>query len=175
MIASMFSHRHRLAVALVPALAPALALVAACLLSAPARAQTPAPFEIAGVTIHNGPSEATAAWRTALEAGDLAAMARMHGPHTVSYDPDNEVTHGDGAIVAGYEKLFETWQAKVEFHNAQWVRSGAVLSSWGEFTLTLTPRAGGEPTRRSGRFTDVAVWTGQDWQYVVDHASVVGR
>jgi ketosteroid isomerase-like protein len=110
-----------------------------------------------------------------MEAGDLAAMARMHGPHTVSYDPDSEVTRGDTAINAGYAKLFETYRAKVEFRNAQWVRSGAVLSSWGEFTLTLTPRAGGEPVRRSGRFTDVAVWTDKGWQYVVDHASVPAR
>ncbi|MDB5577161.1 MAG: hypothetical protein JWR80_2337 [Bradyrhizobium sp.] len=158
-------------------LAPAFvaALLAANLLSGPARAQTPAQTDIAGVTIHNGPSEATQAWAKAMESGDLAAMARMHGPHTVSYDPDSEVTRGDTAINAGYAKLFETYRARVEFRNAQWVRSGAVLSSWGEFTLTLTPHAGGEPRRRSGQFTDVAVWTGKDWQYVVDHASVPTR
>lgn len=172
MIASRLSRRHSLS----PALALASTLVAAvALLCAPARAQTPAENVVTGVTIHNGPSEATEAWAKAMEAGDLAAMARMHGPHTVSYDPDSEVTRGDAAINAGYAKLFAAYKAKVEFRNAQWVRSGAVLSSWGEFTLTLTPRAGGEPIRRSGRFTDVAVWTGKDWQYVVDHASVVGR
>ncbi|CDG82089.1 YybH family protein [Janthinobacterium agaricidamnosum] len=151
-----------------------LALVmAAALLAAPtlALAQT----TIAGVTVQSGPSEAVQAWRQALEAGDSAAIARMHGPDTVVYGTNDTVTRGGKAIMAGYGAMFERYRPTVEIRDAAWVRQGALLNSWGQFTLTLTPRAGGEAVRIDGRFSDLAVWADGRWQYVMDHASVPVR
>ncbi|KAA6172979.1 nuclear transport factor 2 family protein [Pseudomonas marginalis] len=125
-----------------------------------------------GVIVHTGPSEVVQAWSNALQAGDTKALARMHGPKTVVYGLDAPATRGDKAIMAGYDEMFSRYTAKVEIRNAEWVRQGPLLNSWGQFVLTLTPRAGGESVRVDGRFSDVAVWTHDHWQYVMDHASV---
>ncbi|MGY2285134.1 YybH family protein [Pseudomonas gingeri] len=126
----------------------------------------------ADVTVHSGPSEAVQAWRSALQAGDTRAIARMHGANTVVYGLDAPATRGDKAIMAGYDAMFSRYTAKVDIRDAGWIRQGPLLNSWGQFTLTLTPREGGEPVQVDGRFSDVAVWTRDHWQYVMDHASV---
>ena len=151
-----------------------LALAAALtLLAAPALARTPQPetTAVAGVTVHAGPSEAVLAWQRAVEAGDGEAIARMNGPATVAYGVDSAVTRGGAVIAAGYDAMFARYVAKVEIRDAAWVRQGPLLNSWGRFTLTLTPRAGGDPVRIDGRFSDLAVRTDGRWQYLMDHAS----
>ncbi|MBD9597376.1 nuclear transport factor 2 family protein [Ensifer sp. ENS05] len=127
---------------------------------------------VSGVTVHSGPSEASQAWQKAVEASDAAALTRMHSTGTIAYGVDTQVTKGVEAIMGGYAAMFERFSAKVELRDAGWVREGALLNSWGQFTLTLTPRAGGDPIRVDGRFSDLAVWTDGHWQYVMDHASV---
>ncbi|MFJ9990463.1 YybH family protein [Pseudomonas putida] len=134
--------------------------------------QTPAASTPQTVTVHQGASAAVEAWRGAMHRGDLAAIARMHGPETLLYGVDEAATRGDKAIMAGYDTLFSRYTAKVDIRDAGWVRQGPLLSSWGQFTLTLTPRTAGEPVVVNGRFSDVAVWTNDHWQYVMDHASV---
>ncbi|MGY2288236.1 YybH family protein [Pseudomonas sp. SDO528_S397] len=126
----------------------------------------------AGVTVHSGPSDALQAWRTALQAGDAQAISRMHGPATVVYGIDTAATRGAQAIMAGYDTLFARYTAQVDIRDAGWVRQGPLLSSWGQFVLTLTPRDGGSPVQIDGRFSDLAVWADDHWQYVMDHASV---
>jgi ketosteroid isomerase-like protein len=42
----------------------------------------------------------------------------------------------------------------------------------GQFTLTLVPKAGGEPIQLKGRFVEVCRKIGGKWLYVIDHASV---
>ena len=130
------------------------------------------PTLVAGVEIHAGPSEAVQAWRRAVEAGDGEAIARMNGPRTVAYGVDSAFTHGGKAIAAGHDAMFAKYVAKVDIRDAAWVRQGSLLHSWGLFTLTLTPRGGGEPVRIDGRFSDLAAWTDGGWQYLMDHASV---
>jgi hypothetical protein len=127
---------------------------------------------IGGVTVNSGASEVGKAWGKALEAGDSEAMARMHGPNTVLYGTDTTVTRGDKAIMAGYDALFSRYTAKVEVHDASWVRQGPLINSWGQYILTLTPRDGGAPTKVEGRFSDTAVWVDDHWQYLWDHVSV---
>ncbi|ODP35720.1 hypothetical protein A9762_01640 [Pandoraea sp. ISTKB] len=129
----------------------------------------------AGLVVHSGPSAAVQAWKSALEAGDTKAIAQMHSPSTVLYSADSSVTRGVDEIMRGYRALYEKYRPTVEIRDAGWVRQGELLNSWGQFVMTLTPLAGGEPIRVDGRFSDVAIWTNGHWQYVMDHASVPTR
>ncbi|MEP6637053.1 MAG: hypothetical protein ABJB97_10035 [Acidobacteriota bacterium] len=43
--------------------------------------------------------------------------------------------------------------------------------AWGEYSLTLTPEAGGTPITSTGRFSEIARKEGGKWVYAVDHAS----
>jgi uncharacterized protein (TIGR02246 family) len=165
--------RHGLPPTLALALAAALALPG---LSASAQTAPPSPpAAVAGVSVQSGPSEAVQAWRRAVEAGDGAAIARMNGPDTVAYAVDGAVVRGGEAIAAGYAGMFAKNVATVEIRDAAWVRQGPLLNSWGQFTLTLTPRDGGKPMHVDGRFSDLAVWTDGHWQYLMDHASGAAR
>ncbi|PBM99990.1 YybH family protein [Pseudomonas aeruginosa] len=127
---------------------------------------------VGSVTVNSGASEVGKAWGKALEAGDSKTLARMHSASTVLYGTDSAVTVGKKAIMAGYDALFSRYSAKVDVHDASWVRQGPLLNSWGQYTLTLTPRDGGAPTKVKGRFSDTAVWVDDHWQYLVDHVSL---
>ncbi|MBN5232510.1 nuclear transport factor 2 family protein [Serratia marcescens] len=147
---------------------PLILAASAALLGAPVFAKD----TVGGVMVNSGISEVGKAWKKALEAGDSKAMARMHIPSTVLYGADSTVTLGAEAIMTGYNALFSRYTAKVDIHEASWVRQGPLISSWGQYTLTLTPRDGGTTTKVEGRFSDTAVWNDDHWQYLVDHVSV---
>ena len=148
-------------------------VLAACtaLLGTPAFADV----TIGDVKVNSGISDVSKAWGKALEAGDSKAMARMHGANTVAYGSDEVETRGDKAIMAGYDALFARYTIKTDVHDASWVRQGPLMTSWGQYTLTLTPRDGGAPTKVEGRFTDTAVWLNDHWQYLVDHTSAPSK
>ena len=55
--------------------------------------------------------------------------------------------------------------------NTHYQTSGNLSVGWGNFTLTLSPKAGGNPVTLSGRFSVIAREEGGTWVYVVDHAS----
>ena len=128
-----------------------------------ARAQTPA--------IHDGPSSPAAAWRAAMEAGDLATLAAMHRPDTVAFPPGQLEVKGGTAIMAGYADLFAHDTVTVTFEEAHWIEVPPLIVSWGLTTLTLHQKAGGADVVSYTRFTDAAVKIDGGWRYVVDHAS----
>ena len=121
--------------------------------------------------VHDGASPPAAAWRAAMEAGDLPALARMHGPGTTAFPPGQTEVKGDAAILAGYADLFAHDTVTVTFDEAHWIEAPPLVVSWGLTTLVLHPKAGGPDIVSHTRFTDAAVRTGQGWRYVVDHAS----
>ncbi len=121
--------------------------------------------------IHDGASPPAAAWRAAMEAGDLAALARMHGPDTVAFPPGQTEVKGAAAIMAGYADLFAHDTVKVTFDEAHWIEVPPLVVSWGLTTLTLHPKTGGPDVVSHTRFTDAAVKIDGGWRYVVDHAS----
>ena len=145
-----------------------VALVAssiACALAAtPASAEDP--------SVHAGLSGPVKAWKQAMESGDIAAMSRMHDASTTSFPPGGMEVTGADVIMKGYAETFATFAAKVQFGDAHWVEEPPLVVSWGLFTLTLHPKAGGPDIVTHGRFTDAAIKTDSGWRYVVDHASV---
>jgi ketosteroid isomerase-like protein len=105
----------------------------------------------------DGLSGPVLAWVTAVESGDSAAIAAMNGPDTIAYPPDAAVLMGQAEISAAYDGLFAAYTAEVEVSDAQYIEAGGFVQSWGLYTLTLTPKDGGEAITLNGRFTDV--WT----------------
>ena len=122
--------------------------------------------------VHAGLSAPARAWGVAMQAADLAALARMHGPNTVAFPPGRTRLDGIQAIVKDYAALFARYTVEVRTDDAHWVQSGPLVVSWGLTTMTLHPRAGGPDVVSRTRFTDAAVRWGEGWRYVVDHASV---
>jgi ketosteroid isomerase-like protein len=121
----------------------------------------------------DGLSGPVIAWVTAVESGDLAAIAAMNGPDTIAYPPDVAVLMGQPEISAAYAGLFAAYTAEVEVTDAQYLEAGGFVQSWGLYTLVLTPKGGGDAITLNGRFTDVAEAVDGGWRYVVDHASLV--
>ena len=123
--------------------------------------------------VHDGPSAPVLEWRAAMEAGDLATMARMHDAATIAYPPNEAESIGADAILKGYEETFATETVRVTIDEAHWVEDGPLVVSWGRTTLAFHPKAGGKDTVVHSRFTDAAVKIDGGWRYLVDHASVV--
>ena len=131
----------------------------------------------AAPVIHDGPSAPVAAWRAAIEAGDVTAMARLHDAATLAFPPGATETKGADAIMAGYEDLFAAYTVKVAVDEAHWVEQPPLVVSWGLTTLTLHPKPGGPQAGTPDivshtRFTDAATKIDGGWVYLVDHASV---
>ena len=125
--------------------------------------------------VHDGASPPAAAWRAAIEAGDLAALARMHGPDTTAFPPGQVEVHGDAAIMAGYADLFAHDTVRVTFDEAHWIEVPPLVVSWGLTTLTLHPKNGSPDIVSHTRFTDAATKVDGGWRYIVDHASKPAR
>jgi ketosteroid isomerase-like protein len=121
--------------------------------------------------VHEGESPPARAWRLAIEAGDLAALAQMHDAQTVAFPPNNEETKGRDAIMTGYADLFAHFRVTVDNNEAYWVENGPLVVSWGITTLHLHPKTGGAEQISRSRFTDAAFFQGGHWVYLVDHAS----
>ena len=130
-----------------------------------------APGDTASPVVHAGLSAPAKAWGAAMETGDLAAFARMHGPETIAFPPGQTLVKGDTAIMKGYADLFAGYSVRVTTDDAHWIESGPLVVSWGLTTLTLHPKAGGPDVVSHTRFTDAAIAVDGGWRYVVDHAS----
>jgi uncharacterized protein (TIGR02246 family) len=111
-------------------------------------------------------------WSAAMKANDVDAIVACYAPDAVMWLPDAPEARGEKAIREAYQGWLaaNTIQA-VALTNAHSVTSGDVSSGWGEFTLTLQPKAGGAPIVQKGRYTAVAQKRGGRWVYVADHAS----
>lgn len=122
--------------------------------------------------VHDGASAPGKAWDAAMQAGDLAALARMHDAATVSYPPEQAQVKGADAIMKDYADLFAKYTVTVKSEDAHWIEQPPLVVSWGLTTMTLRPRAGGPDVVSRTRFTDAAIRTATGWRYLIDHASV---
>ena len=127
----------------------------------------------AGVTVRDGPSPPVRAWKAAMEAGDVAALARMHDRATIAYPPGRVEVRGGDAIMKDYAETLAIDTVSVTVDDAHWVEQGLLVVSWGRTTLTFHPKAGGKDVVSHSRFTDAATKVDGGWRYLVDHASVV--
>src|SRR5207248_8534514 len=131
-------------------------------------------FFLAGfVMAADQPNEAEQAFTKAFRANDVDAIVALYAPDAVLYPPDAMEARGTEAIRASYGGMMSNFSVQ-EFNitEAHSETHGDVSIGWGKWTLTLAPKAGGEPMHMEGRFTDVSKKIHGHWLYVADHASL---
>ena len=112
------------------------------------------------------------AWRAAIAANDLKAVMSCYSKDAVMWLPGAPEAKGTEAIRTSYAGLLAgNTVTGATFANTHYQTSGNVSVGWGDFTLNLSPKAGGSPVSLSGRFSVIARKEGGKWAYVVDHAS----
>jgi ketosteroid isomerase-like protein len=90
----------------------------------------------------------------------------------VMWLPDAPEAKGREAIRKSYAALLAANTVTgATLANTHYQSSGDLSVGWGDFTLTLSPKSGGDPVTLSGRFSVIAKNERGTWVYVVDHAS----
>ena len=132
----------------------ALALiVAAC--APPAEEPEPAaeaPTQAEDIAaIRSGVDEGIAAFH----AGDAAALAACYTEDAVVMPPNQPAVIGKEAMQSDFQTRFDQFTGKLTAHTAE----VEVAGDWGfirmNYTETLTPKAGGEPTEDSGKWLQI--------------------
>jgi uncharacterized protein (TIGR02246 family) len=112
------------------------------------------------------------AWRKAITANDLDAVMAVYAEDAVMWLPDAPEAKGRAAIGKSYADLLAANTVTgATLADTHYQTSGDLSVGWGNFTLTLSPKAGGHPVTLSGRFSVIAKKENGAWVYVVDHAS----
>ena len=112
------------------------------------------------------------AWRKAITANDLEAIMAVYAADAVMWLPDAPEAKGREAIRKSYAALLAANTVTgATLTNTHYETSGDLSVGWGDFTLSLSPKAGGDPMTMSGRFSVIARNENGTWVYVVDHAS----
>jgi uncharacterized protein (TIGR02246 family) len=113
-----------------------------------------------------------AAWISAIKANDIDAVMKCYAPDAIMWLPDAPTARGSKAIRAAYEGLLSANTVKdATLSEVTYRTVGKASLAWGNFSLTLVPKAGGDQVVMKGRFTEVAERRGGKWVYIVDHAS----
>jgi ketosteroid isomerase-like protein len=113
-------------------------------------------------------------WRAAIMASDLDALVALYGEDAVLWLPDAPEARGREAIRKSYAGMMAANTVTgVTFTNSHYQTTGNLSVGWGDFTLVLSPKAGGTPVSMSGHFSVIAKKVGDKWVYVVDHASAL--
>ncbi len=112
------------------------------------------------------------AWRKAITANNLDAVMAVYAEDAVMWLPDAPEAKGREAIRKAYAALLAANTVTgATFANTHYQTSGELSVGWGDFTLTMSPKSGGDPVTLSGRFSVIAKNERGTWVYVVDHAS----
>ena len=120
----------------------------------------------------NGAQAVDEAWRKAITANDLNAIMAVYAEDAVMWLPDAPEAKGREAIRKSYTDLFAANTVTgATLANSHYQTAGSLSVGWGDFTLTLSPKAGGKPVTLAGRVSVIARKQGSGWVYVVDHAS----
>ena len=129
-------------------------------------------FATAAMAAEEGGKIVDAAWLKAIKANDLDAVLACYAPDAVLWLPDDPEARGEKAIRAAYTSLLSAnTVVDASLTNAVYHPYLDVSTQWGNFTLVLKPKAGGDNVVLKGRFMSAAKKTGGRWLYVADIAS----
>jgi uncharacterized protein (TIGR02246 family) len=119
-----------------------------------------------------GAKSLDASWVNAMKAGDVNAVVALYAPDAVLWLPDAPEARGEKAIRATYAGMLGAYTvADASLTNAVYHPYGDVSIQWGNFTLVLKPKAGGQNVVMKGRFMSAAKKSDGQWRYIADHAS----
>ncbi len=126
----------------------------------------------AALAEEGGTKSVDASWLKAVKANDVDALVACYAPDAVMWLPDTPEARGSKAIRDAYAGLLAAnTVADATITNAVYQTSGDLSTGWGNFSLTLKPRKGGDTVVMMGRFVAVSKKSGGKWQYVADLAS----
>ena len=126
----------------------------------------------AATAASDGAQAVDEAWRKAIIANDLNAIIAAYAEDAVMWLPDAPEAKGREDIRKSYAGLLAANTVTgATLSNTHYQTSGNLSVGWGNFSLTLSPKGGGNPVTLSGRFSVIARKAGGTWVYVVDHAS----
>jgi ketosteroid isomerase-like protein len=121
----------------------------------------------------DGPNEIELAFTEAFNANDLRALVALYAPSAVLYPPDTFALEGIAKIRESYAQLMNEYTIRdFTITKAHHQTRGDISSGWGEFKVTMIPKAGGETLTMTGRFMDVSQRINGKWLYLADHASI---
>ena len=127
---------------------------------------------VVSAEVPSGAKSVDEAWRKAMIANDVDAVMSNYSKDAVMWLPDAPEAMGREAIRKSYEGLLgANTVTGATFSNTHYQTSGKLSVGWGNFALTLSPKAGGSPVTLSGRFSVIARQENHKWVYAVDHAS----
>jgi uncharacterized protein (TIGR02246 family) len=90
-------------------------------------------------------------WRSGWLAGDLELLLSLYADEPVLMPQDRPVVMGKNAIRPLYDNVLREFDFQGETTVREVVVSGDLGYFWTAYTLTATPRAGGEPTKVTGK------------------------
>ena len=129
-------------------------------------------FSIAGRAAETGAQAVDSSWLKAMKANDLEAVLKTYAADAVVWLPGIKEARGEKEIRSAFEGLLSANTVKeVVLSDTGYRTMGKVSVGWGRFSLTLAPKAGGNPVVMTGRYTDIVERRGGRWVYIVDHAS----
>ena len=118
------------------------------------------------------PKSVDAAWIAAMKANDVEAVVKCYAPDAEVWFPGDPEARGTEAIRALLTSLLSANTVKdVVLSEAKYKVMGNSAAGWGKFELTLAPKDGSAPVVMTGRWTVISERRGNDWMYIVDHAS----
>ena len=123
------------------------------------------------VAAEHGAQLADQGWVKAMKANDLEAIMALYAPDAVAYFPDGEYT-GTQAIRQSWTDFLARFTVKDVSSEGTYETSGNTSLGLSHWSITVAPKAGGEPMVMKGRATVVVKKIGGKWLYTVDHASV---
>jgi uncharacterized protein (TIGR02246 family) len=90
-------------------------------------------------------------WRSGWLAGDADLLLSLYADEPVLMPQDQPVVAGKGAIRPLYEAVLKEFDFQSEGTVKEVVVSGDMGYFWSAYTLTATPKAGGEPMKVTGK------------------------
>ena len=137
-----------------------LALLFASALALAACTQAPPP---PAAPVENAPADVAAVnavrtgFMTAYAAGDAEAVGKLYTVDAVSEPNNQPALKGREAIVQSQKAMFEQVTLKAEMVSEEIRTIGNVGLDRGHYTVSVTPKAGGETTTVEGRYLVVLV------------------
>ena len=90
-------------------------------------------------------------WRSGWLAADADLLLSLYAAEPVLMPQDQPVVAGKGAIRPLYEAVLKEFDFRSEGSVKEVVVSGDMGYFWSAYTLTATPKAGGEPMKVTGK------------------------
>ncbi len=95
-------------------------------------------------------------YAVALHAGDLELWLSLHADDVVKMPPDTPATYGIEALRARMEPVFDNFTFEMVLFPEETQVDGDLGFAWGNYTLSLIPKAGGDTAYIDGKYLTIS-------------------